>query len=56
MKRIMIEVSDDEYRKILFGCNRRNTSPESLCKRMLLQIGNNESINAAKHKQHKKHK
>lgn len=44
MKRITIELSDKEYRRVIGVSNKRNRSPSSLCKHILLQLADNDDI------------
>ena len=44
MKKIEIELSEKEYKRILSVSNRRKRSPASLCKHILLQLADNDEI------------
>lgn len=44
MKKIEIELSEKEYRRVMSACNRRKRSPASLCKHILLQLADNDEI------------
>lgn len=44
MKKIEIELSEKEYRRVMSVSNRRKRSPVSLCKHILLQLADNDEI------------
>lgn len=46
MKEITITLSDKEYRRVMSVSNKRKRSPSSLCKHILLQLADNDDIEA----------
>lgn len=46
MKEITIVLTDEQYSRIIRTCNKRNRSPGSMCKHMLLQLADNDEIEA----------
>lgn len=44
MKEITIVLTDEQYSRIIRTCNKRNRSPGSMCKHMLLQLADNDEI------------
>lgn len=46
MKEITIVLTDEQYSRIIRTCNKRNRSPAGICKHMLLQLADNDEIEA----------
>ena len=46
MRNITIELSDKEYSRVMSVSNKRKRSPSSLCKHILLQLADNDDIEA----------
>lgn len=46
MREIIIKLTDEQYGRIIRVCNKRNKSPGSMCKHMLLQLADNDEIEA----------
>lgn len=46
MRTITIELSDKEYSRVMSVSNKRKRSPASLCKHILLQLADNDDIEA----------
>jgi hypothetical protein len=46
MRTITIELSDKEYSRVMAVSNKRKRSPSSLCKHILLQLADNDDIEA----------
>ena len=46
MREITITFTDEQYNRIIRTCNKRNRSPGSMCKHMLLQLADNDEIEA----------
>ena len=46
MRTITIELSDKEYSRVMSVSNKRKRSPSSLCKHILLQLADNDDIEA----------
>ena len=44
MREIIISLTDEQYTRIIRTCNKRNRSPGSMCKHMLLQLADNDEI------------
>lgn len=44
MREITIELTDEQYARIIRTCNKRNRSPAGICKHMLLQLADNDEI------------
>ena len=47
MREITITFTDEQYNRIIRTCNKRNRSPGSMCKHMLLQLADNDEIEEA---------
>ena len=47
MKEITIVLTDEQYNRVIRTCNKRNRSPAGICKHMLLQLADNDEIEAA---------
>lgn len=50
MRELTIKLTDEQYARIISACNRRNKSPGSLAKHMLLQLADNDDIERATEK------
>ena len=46
MREITIKLTDEQYDRIIKVCNKRNRSPAGICKHMLLQLADNDEIEA----------
>ena len=46
MREITIVLTDEQYARIIRTCNKRNRSPAGICKHMLLQLADNDEIEA----------
>lgn len=46
MREITITLTDEQYTRIIRTCNKRNRSPAGICKHMLLQLADNDEIEA----------
>ena len=46
MREITIKVDDKQYARIMAVCSKRRTTPWSLAKHMLLQLADNDEIEA----------
>ena len=46
MREITIVLTDEQYSRIIRTCNKRNRSPAGICKHMLLQLADNDEIEA----------
>ena len=46
MKELIIKLSDKEFEKVIKMANKRKKSPSSLCKHILLQLSDNDEIEA----------
>lgn len=44
MREITIVLTDEQYNRVIRTCNKRNRSPEGICKHMLLQLADNDEI------------
>ena len=47
MKEITIKLDDNQYTRIMSAATKRRTTPWSLAKHMLLQLADNDEIEAA---------
>lgn len=47
MREIVITFTDEQYNRVIRTCNKRNRSPAGICKHMLLQLADNDEIEAA---------
>jgi hypothetical protein len=46
MKELIIKLSDKEFDRVMRVSNKRRKSPSSLCKHILLQLADNDDIEA----------
>lgn len=46
MKELIIRLSDKEFERVMRASNKRRKSPASLCKHILLQLADNDEIEA----------
>ena len=46
MKELIIRLSDKEFDRVMRVANKRKRSPSSLCKHILLQLADNDDIEA----------
>ena len=46
MREITIVLTDEQYNRVIRTCNKRNRSPAGICKHMLLQLADNDEIEA----------
>lgn len=50
MREIIIRLTDDQYTRIMEAASKRRTTPWSLAKHMLLQLADNDEIEAVTRK------
>ena len=46
MREITIVLTDEQYARVIRTCNKCNRSPAGICKHMLLQLADNDEIEA----------